>query len=104
MAFRSWVALACVLASLSLASAEKTYMKADLQGKNVVAAEDAQVLPSGTVGSGFATLLLDTEAKTLTYKVHYSLIDASSADIDALDHIVGFAAATFNAFPYKPKA
>jgi len=69
MAFRSWLALACVLAALSFASAEKIYMKSDMQGSSVVGDDAAQVLPSGTVGSGYATFLLDTEAKTLTYKV-----------------------------------
>ena len=72
MAFRSWVALACVLVALKLASAEMIYMKADLQGSSVVKSSASQDLPtseSGIVGSGYATLLLDTETKELTYKV-----------------------------------
>jgi len=72
MAFRSWVALACVLAALNLASAEMIYMKADLQGSTVVKSSASQDLPtseSGIVGSGYATLLLDTDEKKLTYKV-----------------------------------
>ena len=70
MAFRSWVALACVLAALNLASADMIYMKADMKGEYVVKSSASQDLPtSGIIGSGYATFLLDTEAKSLTYKV-----------------------------------
>ena len=69
MAFRSSLALACVFAALTLAAPEKIYMKAALKTSSVFKADDAQVMPSSTDGSGYATLLLDTEAKSLTYKV-----------------------------------
>jgi len=68
MVFRSSLALACVLAALNLASSEKIYMKAELKTSNVFKAKDTQTMPKTTDGSGYATLLLDTDAKTLTYK------------------------------------
>ena len=69
MAFRSSLALVCVLAALDLASSEKIYMKAELKTSSVVMDDSAQDMPSSTDGSGYATLLLDDDDKILEYHV-----------------------------------
>jgi len=68
MVFRSSLALTCVFAALNLASSDKIYMKAELKTSNVFKAKDSQAMPKPTDGSGYATLVLDTDAKSLTYK------------------------------------
>ena len=69
MAFCSSLALVCVLASLNLASSDKIYMKAELRTSSVVQDDCAQDMPSSTDGSGYAALLLDTDDKSLEYRV-----------------------------------